>query len=185
MEAEWTAAAPGPTAPALAAMPPRPCALKTAGMLTKITVRTRTRPMLITCTAITGTASRQLNPILSNIDAEMASWVSARPFYRIFRGFTSARTRPIIASYSSPPLSRFWGMCYNLRAVQPVAKQALTREALQPDHSTLTSDDSSPTAAPYEHASHYCPVCSRRLESRRCKLICVVCGYYMSCADYY
>jgi hypothetical protein len=36
-----------------------------------------------------------------------------------------------------------------------------------------------------EHALLYCPVCSQRLESRRCKLICRVCGYYMSCADYY
>jgi len=39
--------------------------------------------------------------------------------------------------------------------------------------------------APLEDASRYCPVCSQRLESRRCKLICAVCGYYMSCADYY
>jgi hypothetical protein len=36
-----------------------------------------------------------------------------------------------------------------------------------------------------EDASRYCPVCSQRLESRHCKLICPVCGYYMSCADYY
>ena len=36
-----------------------------------------------------------------------------------------------------------------------------------------------------EDASRYCPVCSQRLTSRRCKLICTVCGYYMSCADYY
>jgi len=36
-----------------------------------------------------------------------------------------------------------------------------------------------------EDPSRYCPVCSERLESRRCKLICSVCGYYMSCADYY
>jgi hypothetical protein len=40
-------------------------------------------------------------------------------------------------------------------------------------------------AAQHEDASRYCPVCSRRLESRRCKLTCPVCGYYMSCADYY
>jgi hypothetical protein len=31
----------------------------------------------------------------------------------------------------------------------------------------------------------YCPVCSLRLESRKCKLFCTQCGYYMSCADYY
>ncbi|HEY2121745.1 MAG TPA: hypothetical protein VGH37_21365 [Candidatus Acidoferrum sp.] len=36
-----------------------------------------------------------------------------------------------------------------------------------------------------EYASTFCPVCSQRLESRRCKLVCNVCGYYMSCADYY
>jgi hypothetical protein len=36
-----------------------------------------------------------------------------------------------------------------------------------------------------EDASRFCPLCSQRLESRRCKLICNVCGYYMSCADYY
>jgi hypothetical protein len=35
-----------------------------------------------------------------------------------------------------------------------------------------------------EDALRYCPVCSKRLESWRCKLICNVCGYYMSCADY-
>jgi hypothetical protein len=31
----------------------------------------------------------------------------------------------------------------------------------------------------------YCPVCSSRLTSRKCKLLCEKCGYYMSCADYY
>lgn len=31
----------------------------------------------------------------------------------------------------------------------------------------------------------YCPVCSTRLNQRKCKLFCEKCGYYMSCADYY
>ena len=31
----------------------------------------------------------------------------------------------------------------------------------------------------------YCPVCNHRLVSRRCKLLCEECGYFMSCADYY
>ncbi|MFZ0213947.1 MAG: hypothetical protein WBE20_15890 [Candidatus Acidiferrales bacterium] len=35
------------------------------------------------------------------------------------------------------------------------------------------------------NASVYCPVCFRRLEQHRCKLICNACGYYMSCSDYY
>jgi len=47
------------------------------------------------------------------------------------------------------------------------------------------NSDGSLTATVYEDVSRYCPVCSQRLESRRCKLLCPVCGYYMSCADYY
>lgn len=35
-----------------------------------------------------------------------------------------------------------------------------------------------------EYASEFCPVCSRRLAARACKLVCS-CGYYMSCSDYY
>lgn len=31
----------------------------------------------------------------------------------------------------------------------------------------------------------FCPVCSLRLDQRKCKLFCRQCGYYMSCADYY
>lgn len=31
----------------------------------------------------------------------------------------------------------------------------------------------------------WCPVCSERLQQRKCKLFCPRCGYYMSCADYY
>jgi len=38
---------------------------------------------------------------------------------------------------------------------------------------------------PAEDPSRCCPICSERSESRRCKLICSVCGYYMSRADYY
>ena len=49
----------------------------------------------------------------------------------------------------------------------------------------LTGDLVRRVAAPHEDASRFCPVCSQRLTSRRCKLICTVCGYYMSCADYY
>ena len=40
-------------------------------------------------------------------------------------------------------------------------------------------------AAPENEPMLYCPVCSRRLTERKCKLFCEQCGYYMSCADYY
>ena len=36
-----------------------------------------------------------------------------------------------------------------------------------------------------EHPIGFCPVCSQRLEPKRCKLVCGTCGYYMSCSDYY
>ena len=36
-----------------------------------------------------------------------------------------------------------------------------------------------------EHPMSYCPVCSERLEPKRCKLVCEKCGYYLSCSDYY
>ena len=36
-----------------------------------------------------------------------------------------------------------------------------------------------------EVAMLYCPICSTRLASLKCKLVCERCGYYMSCADYY
>ncbi|HVW85366.1 MAG TPA: hypothetical protein VHB50_11830 [Bryobacteraceae bacterium] len=42
-----------------------------------------------------------------------------------------------------------------------------------------------PEPAVEDNAMLYCPVCSTRLESRKCKLFCSRCGYYLSCADYY
>lgn len=38
---------------------------------------------------------------------------------------------------------------------------------------------------PEDQPMLYCPVCSLRLDQRKCKLFCKQCGYYMSCADYY
>ncbi|MGA9782323.1 MAG: hypothetical protein WCF17_22155 [Terracidiphilus sp.] len=40
-------------------------------------------------------------------------------------------------------------------------------------------------SAPVEHLCQVCPTCGNRLSGHRCKLVCSVCGYYMSCADYY
>jgi len=45
--------------------------------------------------------------------------------------------------------------------------------------------DSAEPQAEAEHAISFCPVCSERLEPRRCKLVCGKCGYYLSCSDYY
>lgn len=50
-------------------------------------------------------------------------------------------------------------------------------EPVPPDPTTRLPDEEEPML--------YCPVCSKRLTERKCKLFCERCGYYMSCADYY
>jgi len=40
------------------------------------------------------------------------------------------------------------------------------------------------TAPPQELPVEVCPVCSKRLESRRCKFVCPRCGYFMSCSEF-
>jgi hypothetical protein len=81
-----------------------------------------------------------------------------------------------------------WGMCYNRPAVEHAVKSGAA--PVRPEPAETETTQPAPRAehtalAPMEDASRYCPVCSQRLEARRCKLICPVCGYYMSCADYY
>jgi hypothetical protein len=47
------------------------------------------------------------------------------------------------------------------------------------------SDDVREDASGRDEAMLFCPNCSVRLFSLKCKLICKQCGYYMSCVDYY
>ena len=52
--------------------------------------------------------------------------------------------------------------------------------------SAVEQNEQADTPSPSENEPMlYCPVCSLRLEQRKCKLFCPQCGYYMSCADYY
>jgi len=79
-------------------------------------------------------------------------------------------------------------MCYNRDAVKQDGKQEMAPGGLG---SAAFAGSTGKQAAHQsaieakEDPSRYCPVCSQRLESRKCKLICNTCGYYMSCADYY
>jgi hypothetical protein len=85
-------------------------------------------------------------------------------------------------------------MCYKHRAVESSAKCPQDTDARSPaaaEHTApspngvLAAADFVQPLAPGDDVSRYCPVCSQRLIGRKCKLLCTVCGYYMSCADYY
>jgi hypothetical protein len=94
------------------------------------------------------------------------------------------------ADFGAPAgLSRHPGLCYNRGAVKHTGQQeialAAARGVVVGESGPSAQSASETSTHRQEDASRYCPVCSQRLESRRCKLICNVCGYYMSCADYY
>jgi len=40
------------------------------------------------------------------------------------------------------------------------------------------------SAPPQELPVEVCPVCSKRLESRHCKLVCPRFGYFASCSEF-
>jgi hypothetical protein len=49
------------------------------------------------------------------------------------------------------------------------------------------SEDASKPASPgptLELPNQFCPVCSSRLESRHCKMLCPRCGFFMSCSEF-
>ncbi len=80
-------------------------------------------------------------------------------------------------------------LCYNRPTVEHAAKlesaEVQAEPALTVSQSVASLLSCQDPVARTEDPLRYCPVCSQRLESQRCKLICSVCGYYLSCADYY
>src|SRR5260370_42404492 len=78
------------------------------------------------------------------------------------------------------------GGAITVPAVEQAVKPGAAPAGPEPAENASSQFAPQPRAvAPQEDASQYCPVCSQRLESRRCKLVFAVCGYYMACADYY
>jgi hypothetical protein len=76
------------------------------------------------------------------------------------------------------------GCAITLPAVELAVKQATLPSRPDPAEARRVSSEWSSSELREEDASRYCPLCSQKLESRRCKLICNRCGYCISCADY-
>lgn len=93
----------------------------------------------------------------------------------------SYEENPFIGSANTTPLRP--ACAITLAAVEQAVKQVPLRSNAEPAEAQAASSPS-PSQLRGEDASRYCPVCSQRLESHRCKLICNLCGYYMSCSDY-
>ena len=96
------------------------------------------------------------------------------------------------AACSPFPIPYSLPLCYNRPAVERAAKWELAQLAqVQAESAQAAAESVAPLlgipslVAGTEDPSRYCPVCSQRLELRRCKLLCSACGYYMPCADYY
>ncbi len=63
-------------------------------------------------------------------------------------------------------------------------------QGLDPDFSADVSHPGAravgvPEEPQVDHHCQICPNCGHRLSGHHCKLVCLECGYYMSCADYY
>jgi hypothetical protein len=73
----------------------------------------------------------------------------------------------------------------NLSGMLPHRPHAFDAEFAPEFAMNFPHRDAMAEAAPAEHHCQICPTCYHRLTSHRCKLVCVQCGYYLSCADYY
>src|SRR5262249_52768163 len=154
--------------------------------------------------ALVATTSAALESGASNCGARLHRfhrWPGADPSVRL----TGPPLAISTAGACYPHLAR---LCYKRCAVEPGVQRAgasdlrsESRKGLRGETcgnatesagergGTVPAEGSTASHLPVtvvrEDASQFCPDWSQRLESRRCKLICNVCGYYMSCADYY
>lgn len=55
------------------------------------------------------------------------------------------------------------------------------------DEKTLETKPPFPEPLPANkpHPSSYCPNCGTQMRDSRCKMVCKVCGFFLSCSDFY
>ncbi len=73
----------------------------------------------------------------------------------------------------------------NLSGMLPQMPRALNPDFAAEDHTVASAALAPESEARVEHPCQICPTCGHQREGHRCKLVCIQCGYYMSCADYY
>lgn len=84
---------------------------------------------------------------------------------------------------SAPVLTR----CSILRILNGMYDRPQPLDALRPPESSTATTSVRPGPEDPLASTNYwdwCPRCSNRLESMKCKYVCRRCGYYMSCADF-
>ena len=170
-----------------AAMPPLPCALKFPGTIRKKPAKTEQPRIRKLFMGHLG-APPMGRPLAFQTTLYIPRCAESAPGFKCHcQHFCSSTPLLLIPPPSASPIRS--PCAITIPAVERAVKQPPASLPSQP-----VSVEFSPTAGsqasvagspPVEDACRYCPVCSQRLESRRCKLICPVCGYYMSCADYY
>jgi len=57
-------------------------------------------------------------------------------------------------------------------------------DRIRPEEPALSAKGAREEALASTNYWDWCPRCSNRLESMKCKYVCRRCGYYMSCADF-